>query len=515
MANFKQCPECGQHHPPTTSFCVNCGTSLDSVAIQAMYGGSQQFWEIPDYLQEASRWQRERDMGAAGSGLAWIGGILAAVPFLTEPDRPLAMASFGAGLLIIIAGLVRMRSSARTLARAGLIANAAALIVLGLVAGRMIFAPAQSETSSVIQNETIGDNPELTSESASLTVAGETLMFRGNPEHTGELGGPAPTGQPTLAWRFDASGEITSSAAVSNGVIYFTGRRGDIYAVDAQSGDIRWQAHLGDYILRSSPAISGNTVFVTGGYALFALNATTGEELWKLPIQYAAQSSPTIAGSLVFVASQDGRLYAVDAASGAQEWSYNAEGIIFGAPAISGGIAYIGTDAGMLHAISIERGNFIWKDGIGGNLVASPAVANGLVIVSSRGQGVIALDARNGEEQWRYSVSGRSSVAISQGIVLAGSDDGGVHAISLETGEPLWLFPTGSEVLSSPVVVGSVAYVASGLNLYAIDLTTGAGIWRFSTTDVIESSPAIANEQIYLGSRDGFLYAIGGSGTED
>jgi outer membrane protein assembly factor BamB len=512
MANFKTCPDCGQHHPPATRFCVNCGVSLDAVAVQAMYGGTQPFWEIPDYLQEASRWQRERDMGAAGSGLAWIGGLLAAVPFLMAPDRPAAMASFGAGVLIILAGLWRMRTSARTLARAGLVANTAALIVLALVAGRMIFAPPPSESSTVIQNAAIGDNPELTSEPDALTVAGETLMFRGNPEHTGELGGPAPTGQPVLAWRFDASGEITSSAAVSNGLIYFTGRRGDLYAVDAQSGEIRWQAHLGDYILRSSPAVSGNTVFVTGGYALFSFNATTGEELWKLPIQYAAQSSPTVAGSMVYVASQDGRLYAVDAATGAQQWSYNAEGIIFAAPAISGGVAYIGTDAGVLHAISLERGNFLWKAGIGGNLVASPAVSNGLVVVSARGEAVIALDIRDGKERWRYGISGRSSVAISQGIVLAGSDDGGVHAIRLEDGQPVWLFPTGSEVLSSPVVVGNTVFIASGLNLYAIDLQTGAGIWRFSTTDVIEASPAIANEQIYLGSRDGFLYAIGGSG---
>ncbi len=287
MANFKTCPECGQHHPPATTFCINCGASLESVAVQTMYGGTQHFWEIPDYLQEASRWQRERDLGAAGSGLAWIGGLLAAVPFLTEPDRPLAMFSFGAGILIILAGLWRMRTSARTLARAGLVANTAALLVLVLIAGRMIFAPAPSESSSVIQNVALSANPELTSEPA-LTVAGETLMFRGNPEHTGELGGPAPVGQPVLEWRFDASGEITSSAAASNGLIYFTGRRGDLYAVDAESGEIRWQAHLGDYILRSSPAVSGNMVFVTGGYALFAFNATTGEELWKLPIQYAA-----------------------------------------------------------------------------------------------------------------------------------------------------------------------------------------------------------------------------------
>jgi len=61
-------------------------------------------------------------------------------------------------------------------------------------------------------------------------------------------------------------------------------------------------------------------------------------------------------------------------------------------------------------------------------------------------------------------------------------------------------------------VVGNVVYAASGFNLYSIDLESGSGIWRFSATDTIEASPSIANSQIYIGSLDGFLYAIGGDG---
>jgi len=126
----------------------------------------------------------------------------------------------------------------------------------------------------------------------------------------------------------------------------------------------------------------------------------------------------------------------------------------------------------------------------------------------------VAVSAETGEEAWRYGISGQASVAVSNGLVIAGSDDGGLHAIDLATGQPKWLFPTGSPVLSSPVIVGNTVFAASGLNLYAIDLTNGAGIWRFSTTDTIEASAAIANGQIYIGSRDGFLYAISGQNDD-
>ena len=36
-------------------------------------------------------------------------------------------------------------------------------------------------------------------------------------------------------------------------------------------------------------------------------------------------------------------------------------------------------------------------------------------------------------------------------------------------------------------------------------------LWRFQTGDWIEAAPAIIDGVIYVGSDDGFLYAIGGS----
>jgi outer membrane protein assembly factor BamB len=492
-------------------FCVNCGESLADAKVQSLYGSAEHHWAIPEYLQDASRWKRGFDEGASGSGLVWIGALLASVPFLTDPDRPLALGAFLTGIAIVAAGFFRMRGSVRTLSRAGLMTNAAALAVLGLVTFRMISAPATPIDTSNVETSSITVETEAAAGSASIPIAGETAMFRGNAAHTGELAGPGPSGQPVLAFRYDAGGEIISSAAARDGIVYFTGRRGDIYAVDAATGDLRWQVHLGDYILGSSPALAGDLVIVSGGYALYGLNALTGEEVWKLPVQYTAGSAPTVAGSLVFIASQDGRVYAIDTASGAQEWRYDTEAIIFGSPAVANGVVFVGTDAGMVHAISVESGFYIWRATIEGSVVASAAVVDDRLVVATRGGPVIALQAETGKTIWTYNVSGRSSVAISQGMVLFGGDDGGLHAISLVDGSPIWLFPTGGPLVSSPVVVGDTVYIASGLNLYAIELATGAGIWRFSTTDAIESSPAVANERIYIGSRDGFLYAIGGS----
>ncbi|MEU0423936.1 PQQ-binding-like beta-propeller repeat protein [Streptomyces canus] len=76
-------------------------------------------------------------------------------------------------------------------------------------------------------------------------------------------------------------------------------------------------------------------------------------------------------------------------------------------------------------------------------------------------------------------------------------------------GERRWKFRTRDSVLTSPAVVGGVAYVTSyDHNLYAVDAGTGGQRWKFRTGDVVSSSPAVAGGVAFVGSVDGNLYAV-------
>ena len=46
-------------------------------------------------------------------------------------------------------------------------------------------------------------------------------------------------------------------------------------------------------------------------------------------------------------------------------------------------------------------------------------------------------------------------------------------------------------------------------NLYAMNLDTGEIVWRYATGGGIHSSPAISNGMVYIGSKDGVIYAFG------
>jgi len=76
-------------------------------------------------------------------------------------------------------------------------------------------------------------------------------------------------------------------------------------------------------------------------------------------------------------------------------------------------------------------------------------------------------------------------------------------------GKVKWQFHTGGRVISSPAVAGGTAYVGSTDGfLYAIDVGSGAEKWKFHSDARITSSPAVAGDAVYFGSYDGNFYAL-------
>ena len=72
-----------------------------------------------------------------------------------------------------------------------------------------------------------------------------------------------------------------------------------------------------------------------------------------------------------------------------------------------------------------------------------------------------------------------------------------------------WVFPTGGAVHSSPAVVDGTVYVGSrDGRLYALDAATGAKRWEYHTGSWVESSPAVVDGSVYFGSQDGMLRAL-------
>lgn len=73
----------------------------------------------------------------------------------------------------------------------------------------------------------------------------------------------------------------------------------------------------------------------------------------------------------------------------------------------------------------------------------------------------------------------------------------------------LWTFKTQYEIKSSPVVGLKKVFIGSNDGyVYALDLESGSKIWAFNTEDDVEAAPLLVDSIVYVGSIGGFFYAL-------
>ncbi len=101
-------------------------------------------------------------------------------------------------------------------------------------------------------------------------------------------------------WAFDPKQEVgpVPTPIVRNGKVYTVGRRGDLFCLDAKTGDVLWQRKLEKDYQAGSPLIEGELLilFYGGqpGACVIALHKDTGKEVWKALDETWTYSSPIV-----------------------------------------------------------------------------------------------------------------------------------------------------------------------------------------------------------------------------
>jgi outer membrane protein assembly factor BamB/tRNA A-37 threonylcarbamoyl transferase component Bud32 len=425
---------------------------------------------------------------------------------LTDTPRPQRRARFSPRVLILLAALAVL------LVGAGVLAT---LRFSPRPLPQRSLTPLQALASAVVHMQ----NGEKQAVAAyNQAVAANGSMFGLNALHTRDNPYEAILNlvrvpQVTRTWSAFARNPIYfSTAVVANGLLYIGADDGYLYAFDALTGQLRWNALAGDS-LRSSPAVANGLVYVgSQDQKLYAFDARSGREVWVAATKGIIYSSPTVVDGTVYIGSYDQKLYAFDARSGHVVWTALLKGIIsYTSPAVANGLVYIGSNDGRLYAFDARSGHVVWSTLTGGIIFSSPAVANGLVYVGSNDGRLHAFDARSGHRRWATLTRGQvvSSPAVANGLVYVGSKDHNLYAFNASTGHLVWVAATGDEIESSPMVAAGLVYIGSwDHKLYAFDAASGQQIWRVATRDRIYSSPLIANGVIYIGVANGEVLAF-------
>ncbi len=346
-------------------------------------------------------------------------------------------------------------------------------------------------------------------------------------------------------WMFLTKGPVPSTPAVAGGLVYVASYDGNFYAVDARTGRLKWK-------------------FATGGERRFEAKGLHGLQPKNQTIADPFDvylSSPVVAEGKVYFGSGDGNVYALDALTGALRWKYSTGDVVHASPAYVSGTVFVGSFDSYFYALDGATGELNWRfhggeDPVIHNQVgfqSSPAVVNGVVYTGCRDSMVYALDAATGEQKWKFENAGswvNSTPAVANGkVIFATSDSALLHIVDAATGKSLAKQQLQAYVFSSPAVASGIVYlgVLNG-TLEARSLETGELIWDYRTEASLEnrnwalssergfngglvftsswrespimgftlqnsvgpfhSSPIVVNGVVYIGSGDGYLYAI-------
>lgn len=404
---------------------------------------------------------------------------------------------------------------------------------------------------------------EFATESGGLAVAGGSIFGGSSENRVYALS--ATSGD--LEWEFETGHSVLSAPSVADGRVFVGSLDNTLYALDTTDGTVEWK-HETFGAVRTTPAVLDGTVYtVSGGVSrtgnVYAIDAATGELQWKFgclrPVPFY---SPIAAGDTVYVqlAPEDddpqnfGTVFGLDASDGEilSEVDPDEEAGRPFAPVVADGTLYaqffnrsesadrqtttetpdqtlpethlgrIEPDAGTeteetcqseteTAAASVTRP---WpsEQHDAANTGRSPGSVS-LVFLTTHSNGIHAIDTDSGTVQWTSEgqLTGvQSAPVVANGRVYVGVNRGpyGVSAYDALDGSRLWSGRVG-DVKTTPVIDGARGYVGnSGGNLVAFDAENGEQLWTFSGNGRFTSTPALSAGTVYAAGEEGDVYAV-------
>ena len=360
---------------------------------------------------------------------------------------------------------------------------------------------------------------------------------------------PALAASPQLAWsapigQGDGRRVRLQTDPVAAGGRIFTLDAGARVQATATNGGPIWTRDLTPPGQRAPTAsggglaAAGDRLYVTSVYGfLAALDAATGEEIWRQRFDAPVTGAPAVAGDRVLVSAADSTLWSIDTASGRIDWSiagartttHLARGP---APAVAGDLAIMPTGAGELLGVRRANGGVAWDTAVVGrrpgaayaeisSISGDPVVAGGRVYAANQSGRVMALEARNGNRIWSAREAAYGPVWPVGNSVFIVSDENRLMRLDAADGSPIWavelpLYTTDrprrrAEITPQhgPVLAGGRIWIASGDGLLrGFDPTSGSEVTRLEVPGGAAAAPIVAGGTMYVLGRTGTLHAF-------
>lgn len=182
----------------------------------------------------------------------------------------------------------------------------------------------------------------------------------------------------------------TNPSFGDDGAVYFISFDLSCYALDAETGKVRWRSDVGNFVA-SSPAVAPDGTVVFGGFdgVVQALDPVDGRPRWKLATGGPIYATAAIADDgTIYIGSEDGNLYAIDPSGPSVVWTFYTGDAIRSSAVLgpdpegeSPYLIYVGGGNGLIYAID-PAGRRRWSldTRIGGGGVDAPNINASLAL---------------------------------------------------------------------------------------------------------------------------------------
>ena len=294
-------------------------------------------------------------------------------------------------------------------------------------------------------------------------------------------------GQGKKLWTQELETPVSGGLGVSQDLLVMGTSEAEVIALGRIDGEIRWRSKVSSEVL-APPVLTDTIVIVRCGNGVtHALNAETGEQLWRFSSQTPAlslrgEAAPVISGDLVLLGLANGRLAALSIFDGVVQWE---------------------------STVIVPKGRTDLERMV--DVDATPVVVGDVVYVAAHQGRVVALSRLSGTLLWSHDLGTSVGLAIDAENVYVADDDGQVWALDRRNGATLWkLEKLKFRDLTAPVVYEDAVVVGDFEGyLHWLSKTDGSIIARYQVDeDGLRVPPLVRDGVLYSRSKIGYIEAL-------
>lgn len=321
-------------------------------------------------------------------------------------------------------------------------------------------------------------------------------------------------------------GSVSSALTLSakQGVISTASTDGEIVAIDAATGVVKWRAQAEGDLSAAVGSDGRYAAVVTDDNELQVFDQ--GKWVWTARLPGRVITAPLVSGERVFVQVVDRSVRGYDVLDGRWLWQYQRPGGEPLALATSGVLApfrdtlLVGQGARLV-GLDPVKGSVRFDINVGtprgtneverlADLIGPLARADDEVCVRAFQLSVACLELNRGSLRWSRPQAGSQAVAANERIVVGADSADRLTAWKAENGEVMWRVDRFTHRgLSAPAIVGDrVAVVDVQGYLHWLSAADGRTVARVELDSAAAAAPLVANDMLYVSTRKGTLYAL-------